>query len=430
MGNSVTALATTPTTVYAGGDFLRAAGNGRLPAGRVQLLQRRTAELERVGRQPRQRAAGQPGPVQGRRRPAASPPSTAQSSGGIGAVDAVTGASTGWSSSFPLQDASVNAGFTSLTTDGTQRHRLGLQLPRQRRQRQLRGPLRVRLLRQPHLARQLPRRHLRHLHPARRALRGRPLARLLRRRRVGRHQPADLSPRAGRDADAVGPAAAAQHQLRLLRLRRPAQQQPVPLVPHAQRRHVHRADARPPGRSPATATTSSLGGEFPKINGKAQQGLVRFAVPRKAPLKWPPVRRRHDDPDRGVVDRRHRAGAVAEHLGRRQRHADLQRLPRRRRRRRSTRPPRRRTSGRCPGSAFTDTGPVARLDPHLQGQRHRPEQQPDQQPGLGIGHGLVHDRHAVDLRQDVAGGRRERVLAAVGGLEHEPGLRPRRRTTT
>ncbi len=51
-----------------------------------------------------------------------------------------------------------------------------------------------------------------------------------------------------------------------------------------------RARPRRPGRSPATASTSSLGGEFPKVNGVAQQGLVRFAVKNIAPNKRAPVK--------------------------------------------------------------------------------------------------------------------------------------------
>ena len=37
------------------------------------------------------------------------------------------------------------------------------------------------------------------------------------------------------------------------------------------------------GRSRATPTTSSYGGEFTKVNFKAQQGLVRFAGPALRP---------------------------------------------------------------------------------------------------------------------------------------------------
>ena len=41
----------------------------------------------------------------------------------------------------------------------------------------------------------------------------------------------------------------------------------------------------------ATSDYVALGGEFPRVNGRAQQGLVRFAISRKAPDKQGPVSR-------------------------------------------------------------------------------------------------------------------------------------------
>ena len=74
---------------------------------------------------------------------------------------------------------------------------------------------------------------------------------------------------------------------RLRQLRRPAQPVAAQLVPRPGRRHLHRAG---PGGLDGHRQRQlrRLGGEFPTVNGVAQQGLVRFAVPSLAPNKLGP----------------------------------------------------------------------------------------------------------------------------------------------
>ena len=65
-----------------------------------------------------------------------------------------------------------------------------------------------------------------------------------------------------------------------------------------------------------TGNTSyvALGGEFPTVNGTAQQGLVRFAVRSIAPNKVGPRPVRHADPERRLAQQRHRSRRLAGHF--------------------------------------------------------------------------------------------------------------------
>ena len=64
---------------------------------------------------------------------------------------------------------------------------------------------------------------------------------------------------------------------------------PAQVAPAVDQRHLHRPGPGRAGTSPATTTTSSIGGEFPTAGGVAQQGLVRYAVREIAPNKVGPV---------------------------------------------------------------------------------------------------------------------------------------------
>ena len=79
----------------------------------------------------------------------------------------------------------------------------------------------------------------------------------------------------------------ARHRPRLRRLRRQARPVTARLVPRPRGRHLHRPG---PGRLERRRDQllRRLGGEFPSVNGHAQQGLVRFAVSRLAPNKEGP----------------------------------------------------------------------------------------------------------------------------------------------
>ena len=74
---------------------------------------------------------------------------------------------------------------------------------------------------------------------------------------------------------------------RLRRLRRPAQPVADQLVPDMDI-GTYTGQSQAAGRSPATSKYVVYGGEFPKVNGVAQQGLVRFAVPALAPKQQGP----------------------------------------------------------------------------------------------------------------------------------------------
>ncbi len=88
------------------------------------------------------------------------------------------------------------------------------------------------------------------------------------------------------------------------------------------------------GQNQAAWTTSGnsdyivLGGEFLSVNGVAQQGLVRFAVPSKAPNKrGPGPRGGRAQPHRRGVSQRTGPRHLAVRLRHGQRGIDLQRLP-------------------------------------------------------------------------------------------------------
>ena len=78
-----------------------------------------------------------------------------------------------------------------------------------------------------------------------------------------------------------------EHRSRRLRLelRRHAVLVDPALVPDDHHRARTPARARRPGRVTGNSSYVAMGGEFPYVNGVAQQGLVRFAVPAVAPNK-------------------------------------------------------------------------------------------------------------------------------------------------
>ena len=172
----------------------------------------------------------------------------------------------------------ANSAIYYLSTDGAQVYGTGYDV---RPGRQPRGHLRGERRRPARidLGQRLPRRHLRRCAPIGGVLyTRRPPARLRHDRRV----PADRTPwtssgRLRHDHDAP----AADGRVNSYgELDGPARPGAPALVPDARRRHLHRPVRRPRGRVTGNNEYVVLGGEFPRVNGVAQQGLVRFAVSR------------------------------------------------------------------------------------------------------------------------------------------------------
>ena len=120
----------------------------------------------------------------------------------------------------------------------------------------------------------------------RRGLRGQPRALLRQHGRLPADRPLDRLPRHGVHPDRrrapTRPTSTATRTTSASRRRRcSTSSRPSTPAPSPDR-------ARPRGASRATATTSSTAGSSPGVNGAAQQGLVRFAVPGKAPNKQGP----------------------------------------------------------------------------------------------------------------------------------------------
>ena len=220
-----------------------------------------------------------------------------------------------------IRTAGVNGAITSLKADGDEDLRLGVRV---RGGRQLRGHLRRRPEhRRDQLGQRLPRRHLRHRSCDWLAVLG--LATPTTARVIDgfrRHQPAvalaeghGLLDRGHRDDDPEG-------RLRVGLHRRALRGAPAVVSPTSS------SAPTPPERQAAWAVTGNgdylvLGGEFPSVNGVAQQGLVRFVkrVGRPA-LVQAALHRRHG-PDRDLDRVRPGARALRRDLGPRRRDAHL-----------------------------------------------------------------------------------------------------------
>ena len=210
-----------------------------------------------------------------------------QSPGGIGAVDAVTGASTGWSSSFPLQDASVNSGFTSLTTDGTNVIGSGYNFHGNGGSGNFEGRFESDFsgnliwLDSCHgdtydtFIQRGVLYEVGHSHDCSDVgawddTNPRSYHRALAETLTPSGQPLLHNTNSGYSDFGGLPSNSLYHWYPTLSA------------------GTYTGQTQAAWSVTGTSDYLSLGGEFPKINGKAQQGLVRFAVPGKAPLKWPP----------------------------------------------------------------------------------------------------------------------------------------------
>ena len=123
-----------------------------------------------------------------------------------------------------------------------------------------------------------------------------------------------------------------RHQHRGRRLRLELHRRPglvaAPVVPRARPSAPTPARRRPPGRVTGNSNYVVLGGEFPTVNGTAQQGLVRFAVKTIAPNKRGPVKAAGAPaPAAQSFTGGHGARLVAVGVRHGQHDADLQRLP-------------------------------------------------------------------------------------------------------
>ena len=200
---------------------------------------------------------------------------------GVGALDAVTGATRPFAVNQLITNQGVNSAVYSLSTDGTTVYGTGYDFG---------GPGNLegtfaadRRRRRPQLGRRLPRRHLLELPDERRALHRRPRARLRQHRRLPRaatprvrtsrgHRPFSLAPPHGTRQPPT--------HLRRRQLRRASRRRRCCTGSRPRRRAPSPARTRPAGPSPATSQYVVYGGEFPRVNGVGQQGLVRFAMPR------------------------------------------------------------------------------------------------------------------------------------------------------
>ena len=150
-----------------------------------------------------------------------------------------------------------------------------------------------------------------------------------------------------------------------------------------------------------------MGGEFTRVNNKAQQGLVRFPVAALSPNAPGPDAVQHDLPAQRLLDRgRHGAHQLVDQPGHRQRRADLPRLPRRPAQGRA------RARAACPRAVL---GAV-----HDGVHRHRPRARVDAPvPGGGHRPGRQHRQLAVD--DGHGGGIRRRQCLPRGGAGQRAG---------
>ena len=247
-------------------------------------------------------------------------------------------------------------------------------------------------------------------------------ARLLRHRRVRRHQPAHLPPRAGRDADAVGQTLAHNTNCGYADFdglpRQPACSTGTP--PH--RRHVHRAGPGAPGRSPATASYVVARRRVPHGQRRGPAGprpLRRHARRRRtrsaavlaatltptvvsltagtARVGW----QAHVGPDNKTLTYKvYRDGGDDAGL---HDHRSLELL----------------AAARL---GFTDTGLAPGSTHTYKVRSSTRRQQPDQQPGSPVTVS-THRQHRRPTSSDVLGDGASELLAAAARLGHERGLR-------
>ena len=255
-----------------------------------------------------------------------------------------------------------------------------------------------------------------------------PPARLHRRRRVPRHQPARaLAEGRGRSTTTPPTPDDEERRLRLgrhLRATRHANAcctgtRPSPSAPTP-------PAARRPGRSTPSATTVGRhGGEFPRVNGAAQQGLDRFRTKtgRTAPkLRGPRYTTVPATPTPATnavsLSRRHGPGLLGLGLGPGRQDAQL-RGPAQQQHLGLHAPPATPTSGRCPRMGFIDKGLTPGTQRALPGPDHRPRRQHPVEPG--VQHGDGRHRLAERLRQT---GHRRRCRATCGGSVSPRAARP------